>query len=622
MGYIKKKFLGLVFALFVLAISFVLLSIVAFYRVLQQKETVLQEGTLYDLSQFTSNYMDVKLEGYLNTLHGLSDLMLLRNVEWPVIRERLNAVAKSQQFQHIGLSSLDGVVWATDGKDDFTIDISGRDYWKDLLAGKSIITDAQDSLVSANQIFVVAVPMVNRDGGVVGVIHGAVSLNEFQGYEAGRVDMGNYLVFVVDRTGAFILRDAKHTESWDCSTIFQELAQEDSRGNAELIRSNLQAGTALQTEARILGKDFILCFSPLTINDWYTVVLMPKDEISKHISSLLDTNINILMVCVIVPLLLLCVLFIFFMKKEINVERNKEFQLREKLFSDIEGFIQIDLNEDRVIYCSQSLDLPEGTMPFSHLMEIYVNQRIDQEAQGKMARIFAVDNLFEIFSKGIARVSQEYRAMDKREKLRWFQSDIHMENDFETGHVIVYLIIRNIDEKKRLENALKVKAERDALTGLYNRSTATDLINVFLHLHTHDPKATHAFVILDLDNFKVLNDTLLHKTGDKALQDVAQILTTFFRKEDVVCRLGGDEFVVFLKNISCANVESKLSILMEKLRLTYTQEDKSVTISASAGFAVAPDSGATFQELYTAADQALYQAKHGGKSTFRQFHTS
>ena len=236
MGYIKKKFLGLVFALFVLAISFVLLSIVAFYRVLQQKETVLQEGTLYDLSQFTSNYMDVKLEGYLNTLHGLSDLMLLRNVEWPVIRERLNAVVKSQQFQHIGLSSLDGVVWATDGKDDFTIDISGRGYWKDLLAGSSIITDAQDSLVSSNQIFVVAVPIVNRDGGVVGVVHGAVSLNEFQGYEAGRVDMGNYLVFVVDRTGAFILRDTKHAESWNYATIFQELAQEDSRGNAELIR--------------------------------------------------------------------------------------------------------------------------------------------------------------------------------------------------------------------------------------------------------------------------------------------------------------------------------------------------------------------------------------------------
>ena len=631
MGYIKKKFLGLVFALFVLAISFVLLSIVAFYRVLQQKETVLQEGTLYDLSQFTSNYMDVKLEGYLNTLHGLSDLMLLRNVEWPVIRERLNAVVKSQQFQHIGLSSLDGVVWATDGKDDFTIDISGRGYWKDLLAGSSIITDAQDSLVSSNQIFVVAVPIVNRDGGVVGVVHGAVSLNEFQGYEAGRVDMGNYLVFVVDRTGAFILRDTKHAESWNYATIFQELVQEDSRGNAELIRSNLQAGTALQTEARILGKDFILCFSPLTLNDWYTVVLMPKDEISKHISSLLDTNINILMVCVIAPLILLCIIFLFFLRKEISVERNKEFQLREKLFSDIEGFIQTDLSEDKVVYCSQALGLPSETMSFSHLMEVYIHDFIDEDYQDKLGRLFSVDNLFEVFSKGIGHISQEYRANDRKGRSRWFQCDVHMEEDYESNHVLVYFIIRNIDEKKRMENALKTKAERDALTGLYNRSAATNLINVFLHLHTHDPKVTHAFVILDLDNFKVLNDTLLHKTGDRALQDVAKILQGFFRKEDVVCRLGGDEFVVFLKNISQDHLESKLSILMKRLQLTYFQDDKesgeesrglSVTISASAGFAIAPASGVTFQELYTAADQALYKAKHAGKATFRMFHTS
>ena len=166
--------------------------------------------------------------------------------------------------------------------------------------------------------------------------------------------------------------------------------------------------------------------------------------------------------------------------------------------------------------------------------------------------------------------------------------------------------------------ALKTKAERDSLTGLYNRSTATDLINVFLHLNTHLPTVNHAFVILDLDNFKVLNDTLLHKTGDKALQDVSSILTNFFRREDVVCRLGGDEFVVFLKNISFEVLEPKLQRLMEELRLTYSQDDKSVTISASAGVAISPVNGTTFKELYTAADKALYQAKHAGKSCFRR----
>ena len=61
---------------------------------------------------------------------------------------------------------------------------------------------------------------------------------------------------------------------------------------------------------------------------------------------------------------------------------------------------------------------------------------------------------------------------------------------------------------------------------------------------------TSAFLILDLDNFKEVNDTLLHKTGDKALQDVAKIISSTFRKNDIVFRLGGDEFIIFMKNIT------------------------------------------------------------------------
>lgn len=635
MGYVKKKMLGLVFALFVVAVAFILLSILNFYRVLQQKESVIQEERLHDLSRFTSSYMDVKLEGYLSTLYGLSDLILLEERSWSLVRERLNAIVARQEFQHIGLSALDGQVWATDGKDDFTIDISGRAYWPELLEGRAVVTDAQDSLVSANQIFVVAVPILNRKDEVVGIVHGAVSLNEFQGYEASRFGLDTYLTFVIDRSGSFILRDYKHPTSWSYETIFEELSQPGSSGDAESIRRHLQERLQLQTKAKIIGEDYILCFYPLSLNEWYTVVLMPKDEISRHVDTLLDNNINILMVCVIAPLILLCIIFLFFLRKEISVERNKEFQLREKLFSDIEGFIQTDLSEDKVVYCSQALGLPSETMSFSHLMEVYIHDFIDEDYQDKLGRLFSVDNLFEVFSKGIGHISQEYRANDRKGRSRWFQCDVHMEEDYESNHVLVYFIIRNIDEKKRMENALKTKAERDALTGLYNRSAATNLINVFLHLHTHDPKVTHAFVILDLDNFKVLNDTLLHKTGDRALQDVAKILQGFFRKEDVVCRLGGDEFVMFLKNISQDHLESKLSILMKRLQLTYFQDDKesgeesrgqpgglSVTISASAGFAIAPASGVTFQELYTAADQALYKAKHAGKATFRMFHTS
>ena len=618
MKFVKKRMFGVVFALFILACAFILLSILNFYRELQDKEATIQEEGLLELSQFTSSYMDVKLEGYLSTLYSLSDLILLKDVKWENIRDRLNAIVSRQEFLHLGLSSLDGRVWSTDGVTEYIIDISGRPYWKDLLAGKAVITDAQDSLVSSKQIFVVAVPIMNRENQVVGIVHGAIALSEFQGYEDSRFEMGSYLVFVVDNTGSFILRDHKHPNAWNSNTIFDELEDSGKEQNPEAIRRQLAENLTVQTEAIIAGKEYMLCFCPLSMNNWYTVVLVSNDEINQHIAVLLDDNINMLMIRVIIPLVLLCLIFFFFIRKKMKMEMNKEYQLREKLFSDIEGFIQADLNEDKVVYCSQSLGLPECTMPFSHLMEVYIHDSVDEDYQERLTRIVDVDNLLGLYTQGIARISQEYKAKDKSGKIRWFQCDIHMEVGDTAKRIVVYFILRNIDEKKQMEAALKTKAERDSLTGLYNRSTATDIINVFLHLNTHATAGNHAFVILDLDNFKVLNDTLLHKTGDKALQDVASILTNFFRREDVVCRLGGDEFVVFLKNISYDVLEPKLQRLMENLRLTYSQDDKSVTISASAGVAIAPVNGATFKELYTAADKALYQAKHAGKSCFRR----
>ena len=617
MKFVKKRMFGVVFALFILACAFILLSILNFYRELQNKEATIQEESLLDLSQFTSNYMDVKLEGYLSTLYSLSDLILLKDIKWENIRDRLNAIVSRQEFLHLGLSSLDGRVWSTDGSTEYIIDISGRPYWQDLLAGKAVITDAQDSLVSSKQIFVVAVPIMNRENHVVGIVHGAIALSEFQDYEDSRFEMGNYPVFVVDNTGSFILRDHKHPESWNYTSIFDELETIGDEQEQDVIRRQLSENLIVQTEAVIAGKEYILSFSPLSMNNWYTVVSMPKDEINKHINVLLDDNINILLICVIIPLVFLCLTFFFFMRQKVQMERTKEYQLREKLFSDIDGFIQADLTEDKVVYCSQSLDLPDLTIPFSHLTEVYIHETVDEDYQERLTRILSVNNLLELYGQGIARISQEYKAKDKGGKFRWFQCDVHMEFEEDTKSIIVYFILRNIDTKKQMEAILKTRAERDSLTGLYNRSTATDLINVFLHLNSHSPLVCHAFVIFDLDNFKVLNDTLLHKTGDKALQDVSSILTNFFRRGDVVCRLGGDEFVVFLKNINYEHLEPKMHRLMKELRLTYSQDDKSVTISASAGVAISPANGTTFKELYTAADKALYQAKHDGKSCFR-----
>ena len=129
-------------------------------------------------------------------------------------------------------------------------------------------------------------------------------------------------------------------------------------------------------------------------------------------------------------------------------------------------------------------------------------------------------------------------------------------------------------------------------------------------------------MILDVDNFKGVNDTLGHSYGDKVLENIGVILKTTFRSSDLLGRIGGDEFAVYMnipknQNIDSANIiKSRCEALCEAFRNNYTGEDNSYKISTSIGAAIADDSIKDFAELYQNADKALYSSKHKGKDTY------
>ena len=164
---------------------------------------------------------------------------------------------------------------------------------------------------------------------------------------------------------------------------------------------------------------------------------------------------------------------------------------------------------------------------------------------------------------------------------------------------------------------LREKADRDSLTGLYNRSYAVEKINGMLQEFSPVPECVHACVLMDLDNFKKLNDTLGHQKGDQALQDVANILRQHFREYDIVCRLGGDEFLVFVQNIPRNVIEKNIGSLLKKLTLTYEKEEKKICITVSAGIYLVQEPGHDFRELYQKADEMLYRVKNSSKNGYR-----
>lgn len=179
----------------------------------------------------------------------------------------------------------------------------------------------------------------------------------------------------------------------------------------------------------------------------------------------------------------------------------------------------------------------------------------------------------------------------------------------------VYGIIINIDSEKQAEQNLQERAERDALTKLLNKQTTRKQIEEYL---SHYPNGIHcAMLIIDLDNFKEVNDRFGHLFGDSVLTHTARIIRKMFRMQDVIGRIGGDEFLVLMRGISNPRLaEDRCHRLIAEVCRFAQNQKQPLKISCSIGIAMSPDHGTNYFELFQHADQALYQAKAQGKGTF------
>ncbi len=160
----------------------------------------------------------------------------------------------------------------------------------------------------------------------------------------------------------------------------------------------------------------------------------------------------------------------------------------------------------------------------------------------------------------------------------------------------------------------EVLGQRDGLTGLYNKKTTEELIVKYL-----SPESTlksGALMIIDIDNFKSINDTFGHLYGDAVITQLGSALRSIFQKSDLIGRVGGDEFFVFLRNYNDrAVLEKRAEDICNEFRKTYEQNGTTVNISASIGIATT-DESREFETLYKKADIALYNTKARGKNGF------
>ena len=173
-------------------------------------------------------------------------------------------------------------------------------------------------------------------------------------------------------------------------------------------------------------------------------------------------------------------------------------------------------------------------------------------------------------------------------------------------------VLRNVAERRKLELALEHRALHDPLTDLANRNLFYDRFRQSLHAARRE-NGTVALVMLDLDEFKAVNDAHGHAVGDDALKKVASRLRLGLRATDTAARLGGDEFAWILPNVSSrATIETMVRERLSNVREPMQVGDVQIVIGVSAGIALYPEDGRDVDSLMKHADAALYAAKKAG----------
>ncbi len=179
--------------------------------------------------------------------------------------------------------------------------------------------------------------------------------------------------------------------------------------------------------------------------------------------------------------------------------------------------------------------------------------------------------------------------------------------------IVVLLSIAGTMLLQSILKPLERRAALDKLTGVSNRA---EFERQILKLFATTPKRGTLFII-DLDNFKQLNDTFGHPEGDACLRTIGKILKTHFRETDLVARLGGDEFIVYSPSLfSLETVQQKTEHLLSKLSCTYRHNEKEISVTASIGIIICTKEHISFEDMYAMADSALYNSKTSGRNQY------
>ena len=601
----KKKRKRILFMAGMIAVIIITATLFYFNSFVMKTENSRARDSLLEWTEQNAALVGSRIDMYYDLLECaadyISDMPLDEVQTEEMLREKFHR--HTEKFDSLKIISEDGRC-VQDGQA-----YSLKEYFLMAMLGNRGLAENGYSYADGG---ILSVPVKNEAQQIKGVLCGTLPCSSLDVYGKADRRKGYAGLFVMDNHGKYIVSDGGNDTFGNDFLTWLE-GRELSLPISD-IKSQMDSGFRYYFAISDEDGDYMVTAAPVDGTKLFAVTMADNRYIHQ---AGLRYRIWVFVITLVIILSLIVVIgvYLYFRREDRIAIRNlnRQLMLNEETYritareSDLCVFTY-DVETEQIQFLNdkyQNLGLNQSELSVPVLLRKI--REINPETCSVLRNIFARADSAEALHSQKAKVWAGGR-------MRYLQIKTTNLYD-ESGKVS--RMVGSIEDITDMENdmlKLQKEARTDLLTGAMNRAAGTSAINRMLVQELH-PGCVNTFAIVDLDNFKTLNDVMGHMWGDRALCEVVLIMKKHCRAQDIVCRLGGDEFVVFLPDMIREAAEESLRVLSAKLHIDYVKENLEVMISASMGIVFSDGRDITFQDLYEEADGCLYQVKRTFKGS-------
>lgn len=618
----QKSFLGRnrQYIALTLILLFTALGIFSVYNDIRDNAIKISMSSLSDNASLFTRYFDDMMQIKTSNLEQLS-----KKIDDAMMQDTANMESTISSYYRYfsSIAVLDSKGNLKYGeKIDF--DMSEEEIFGQVVYGKQTIVHSEIVCDSDNRESIVVCTPIEEKGKTIGILQGMVyisELNDFlERWEYARKDS----TFLMTEDGEYVsdTEMSNKTLGKESESFYEYLTNCDMKG--EIASSSDTESTVMKRQLvslqyRINGKDYVGILTPSGYGKWYIGYISNIDYFKNAFSVSKSTWFLI----VIALFLWVCWIAMFIYLTYQNSKKSAELDRYTLIHQQSHSLIfDFQFSPKRLEFFG---DVKEMFGYEPHVLrgeEVYdVYQYVHQDdasVRGRIHRFYDDDSL---------QFAAEVRIRNINDEYGWYRISGTLVKDERWGINRRFIgKIENADQQIAKEKNLVQRSENDLLTGILNKTTMEEKVTQCLE--NIQGSYHYIFFMVDLDNFKNVNDNLGHIIGDKAIVDTANKLKEVFQNNAFIGRLGGDEFAVcvaydaFDEESLFHYIRTKAEKICEVNRRTYVNGEKKVDITSSVGIAVAPDFAQDFETIYKMADQALYRSKNGGKNCYHIYEES